>query len=311
MVTAANSSQYSLKFLSGKCQGSDYLLPPSCDVLVGRSAAADLVLPEGTVSRLHARFALSSSELAIEDLGSTNGTFVNGQRISQRALLEGDRVLIGTSILKVVGRGTSDTASIAAIATSPNANRDTTEIGTRYDRDGGLEETSVLELLEIYGAQDREVVIELESPNGSGSMTLARGRLQACQFDGLPADASFAKRAFRIMSLSAGLYRVRAYSQPPPPLSDVSVAALLVEARHQLDEYTLLMARLPHPESAVVIPRPLVRKLSQLDELELDLLQLVHNCRRLQAVMDQWYETDLQTARRLLSLLDGGYFRRP
>ena len=103
---------------------------------------------------------------------------------------------------------------------------------------------------------------------------------------------------------------MRAYTTPESTLTDMSVAELLVETRHLLNEFTVLMSRLPSPQEAVVVPRPLVNKLSDLEVVDLDLLQLVHNASRLQPVMDQWHETDVQTARRLLTLLDGGYFRR-
>ncbi len=302
--------QYSLRFLSGKCQGSDYLLQRRSEVLVGRSQDADLVLLEGMVSRLHARFKVGGGELSVEDLGSTNGTFVNGERISYRELTEGDRVLIGTSILKVVG-GVSLAARMDVRPPHVTDSVATADTRGGYDLDGVLEETSMLELLELYGVSSRKAVIEVDSHEGAGRITLADGRLLACEVAGLGADATLAKRIFRMLTWSVGLFRVRAFVPPAAPVGNVSVAALLVEARHELDEYTVLMARLPHPDSAVMLARPLVRKLSELDELELDLLQLIHNSGRLKVVLDQWHETDVHTARRLLTLLDGGYYRRP
>ncbi len=69
---------------------------------MGRSSDLDMVLVEDMVSRRHARIACTEQSIVIEDLGSTNGTFVNGEKIKKTTLKEGDRVLIGTSILKVV-----------------------------------------------------------------------------------------------------------------------------------------------------------------------------------------------------------------
>src|SRR5688572_23913252 len=91
-----------LRFLSGRCQGSEYVLQDASEVLVGRASECDVVLLEGMVSRHHARFRVTGDTLMVEDLGSTNGTFVNGERVRMRQLDEADRVLIGTSILKVV-----------------------------------------------------------------------------------------------------------------------------------------------------------------------------------------------------------------
>jgi pSer/pThr/pTyr-binding forkhead associated (FHA) protein len=63
---------------------------------MGRAVRADFILDAPLVSRLHCRFAaLSSGELEVDDLGSTNGTFVNGQRVDRACLRAGDRVRVG------------------------------------------------------------------------------------------------------------------------------------------------------------------------------------------------------------------------
>ena len=72
------------------------------EIVVGRSSDLDMVLVEDMVARKHARINLQPDGIWIEDLGSTNGTFVNGEKIKRARLKEGDRVLIGTSILKVI-----------------------------------------------------------------------------------------------------------------------------------------------------------------------------------------------------------------
>jgi hypothetical protein len=62
---------------------------------VGRHPPADVVLPEPTVSRQHARFSLEEGVLCVEDTGSHNGVFVNGRAVRQAELSETDRVRIG------------------------------------------------------------------------------------------------------------------------------------------------------------------------------------------------------------------------
>ena len=65
-------------------------------VVVGRSSSCHVVLDDGLVSRRHAQFVVSAKTAVIEDFGSVNGVYVNGERISgQRALRDGDRVQIG------------------------------------------------------------------------------------------------------------------------------------------------------------------------------------------------------------------------
>lgn len=71
-------------------------------VIVGRNPGADIVVGAGYVSGRHARFTLMGQNLFVEDLGSTNGTAVNGQRISSpTALRDKDVVTIGDVAIRV------------------------------------------------------------------------------------------------------------------------------------------------------------------------------------------------------------------
>lgn len=63
--------------------------------VVGRDGRCDVVLASPRVSRRHCRFALSDEGCQIEDLGSANGTWVNGVRVIQSRLRDGDLVEIG------------------------------------------------------------------------------------------------------------------------------------------------------------------------------------------------------------------------
>src|SRR5713226_7956761 len=93
---------YALKFISGKYQGGEFPLKPEKQIVIGRSGELDMVLVEDMVSRKHAKINTNAGKITIEDLGSTNGTFVNGEKIKHARLKEGDRILIGTSILRLV-----------------------------------------------------------------------------------------------------------------------------------------------------------------------------------------------------------------
>ncbi|MBO7702789.1 MAG: FHA domain-containing protein [Eggerthellaceae bacterium] len=71
-------------------------------VIVGRSPNADIVIAAGYVSARHARFSLMGQNLFVEDLGSTNGTSVNGQPISEPvALNNNDIVNVGDVSIRV------------------------------------------------------------------------------------------------------------------------------------------------------------------------------------------------------------------
>lgn len=70
-------------------------------IVVGRSPGSDIVIATEYVSGRHARFRLLGDSLAIEDLGSTNGTFVNGVRIEMPMTLNDDDLIsFGDVILR-------------------------------------------------------------------------------------------------------------------------------------------------------------------------------------------------------------------
>jgi predicted component of type VI protein secretion system len=79
-------------------------LPTSdAEIVVGRSSESGWVIASGSVSRRHARFRIAGNEVTLEDLGSSNGTFVNGERLSgPRALKDQDRLQIGSVEIRLV-----------------------------------------------------------------------------------------------------------------------------------------------------------------------------------------------------------------
>ncbi len=96
------SAQWALRFISGKYQGGEFPLRPNREIIIGRSSDLDMVLVEDMVSRKHAKITTDDHVVTIQDLGSTNGTFVNGEKVRKADLKDGDRILIGTSIIKII-----------------------------------------------------------------------------------------------------------------------------------------------------------------------------------------------------------------
>lgn len=69
------------------------------EIIIGRDVNADVVVNIAEVSRRHARMRMEASGFVIEDLGSTNGTFVNGQRLTGPYVLRpGERIQLGEAV---------------------------------------------------------------------------------------------------------------------------------------------------------------------------------------------------------------------
>jgi len=69
--------------------------------VIGRGRGADVMLAEPTISRAHAAIGCDGEGFFVKDLGSTNGTLVNGQRRERTALASGDEIRIGRLHLRV------------------------------------------------------------------------------------------------------------------------------------------------------------------------------------------------------------------
>ena len=76
------------------------------EITIGRVQGNDIVLPKGNISKRHSRIVLRDGKFIIVDLKSTNGTYVNGKRISSpQVLKDADKVYIGDFTLTLEGQG--------------------------------------------------------------------------------------------------------------------------------------------------------------------------------------------------------------
>ncbi|HVN40057.1 MAG TPA: FHA domain-containing protein [Myxococcota bacterium] len=90
-----------MRVLQGFYEGLE--MPVDRDwVVVGRGRGADLVVAEPTMSRAHAAIGYDGRRFFVQDLGSTNGTKLNGERAERAELSSGDRILLGKLLLEVV-----------------------------------------------------------------------------------------------------------------------------------------------------------------------------------------------------------------
>ncbi len=296
-----------LRFISGKYQGGEFPIVADKQIIVGRSSDLDMVLVEDMVSRKHARIAMQSDQIWIEDLGSTNGTFVNGEKIKRARLKEGDRVLIGTSILKVISseaprEGLDAKRELENVAQSRRTSQQRT-------MSGSIDEVPLPDLLQLFGTSKKSGVLVIRTDDDTGRIFLKKGGIVYAIINDLD-EVQPLKSLYRMLTWQKGLFDL----DPPeerefPTEMNVGVQEILIEGMRQLDELNRIREGLPELSARISMPSPLIPPLRDLKPEELDVLQLAHNYGTFETVLNKSLATDFETADIVLKLVKASYLR--
>ncbi len=306
-----------LRFISGKYQGGEFPLGEGREIVVGRSSDLDMVLVEEMVSRRHARIRMQDGVIYIEDLGSTNGTFVNGEKIQAAELREGDRVLIGTSILKVVTVGVESSDSrrnpesfnVPRPAPPPRS----ASLSSSYQPEeaprmsGNLEEIPLPDLMQLFGTSRKTGVLVMRTESRIGRIYFDQGVVHYALIEG-QTEVPPIKAVYRMLDWHQGMFQLdppeeRKFDKP----LDATVQEILMEGFRQQDEFNQLRERLPPLGSRLVLRTPLEAPLHELEPNHLDILQQALNSPSLEALLDRSSLTDLETANIVMNLIQRGY----
>jgi len=312
MTAASADNAWALRFISGKYQGGEFPLKLNRQVTIGRSSELDMVLVEDMVSRKHAKITVAPGKILIEDLGSTNGTFVNGEKVRQARLKEGDRILIGTSILKLVAQEGTPAPEVPDAVVKERleeaAQKQAAKTNKTSSMTGKIEDIPLPDLLQLFHTSKKNGVLVVTGAQ-EGRIYLRQGRVYYAVIDGehsLGPQKSFN----RIITWEQGDFEL----QPPDGQEfmvelDRSTEALLMDALRLMDEYKRIGRELPPLDAPLIVRRPLVARLRDLTPEQLDALQLVHNHGTLQAVLDHTEAEDVVMAEAVLDLLRKDYVR--
>lgn len=303
---------YVLKFISGKYQGGEFPLEYDREIHIGRGSDLDMVLVEDMVSRRHARITTHGGEFTIEDLGSTNGTFVNGEKISRAKLKDGDRILVGTSIIKLVPADgetevTEEVTDLPDNAYNPKAKRQpATSTGSIA---GKIEEVPLPDLLQLFSSSRKTGVLIVTSDR-EGRVYLKDGRVVYATVDGEPMSAE--KAFYRILWMRQGTFVLEpedGREVPEDGIMEMSMEALMMEGIRQLDEIENLGADVPGLNDVLVVANPLLPPLRSLSPELLDTLQLVMNHRLVEDILNRSLAPDLDTMQDIMYLLRNDYLK--
>lgn len=309
-------SGYILKFISGKYQGGELPLDDNREYIIGRKSDIDIVIVEDMVSRMHAKLILSNGQVYIQDLGSTNGTFVNGERIKRVRLKEGDRILVGTSLFRLergeikkpVGQVKVTKAVPREEERQPQPVQKKTIMGGPSINQGTLGEIPIADLLQMITVSKKSGVLVIKGQD-EGKIFFRNGQIKyACINENHSLNP--VKAIYRIITWDKGSYRF----DPPDNRKfvveiDEDLDVLLMEALRQRDEMKKLSGQIPPLNRSLTLNTPLSSPLRDLKPEQLDILQLIINYGQIKAVMDKSPLSDIDVAKNIVFLITNGYVR--
>lgn len=111
------------------------LFPIAGEVVIGRAADCDISLAAAHLSRRHAQLSLRDDTLFVKDLGSSNGTFLNGKRVVEARVKRGDELRFDTLSFGVIGPADDlDKTTIRRVAPPPSVPRETGSVTAQAPR---------------------------------------------------------------------------------------------------------------------------------------------------------------------------------
>jgi pSer/pThr/pTyr-binding forkhead associated (FHA) protein len=301
------SKRYALRFISGKYQGGEFPLNPNREIVIGRSSELDMVLVEDMVSRKHAKISVSDDQIVIQDLGSTNGTFVNGERIKKTRLRENDRILVGTSILKLIEVDTSkgeqkeplNEADLRSMMEKVAEARKTRNLTTMSGR---IDEVPIPDLLQLFSTSKKNGVLVVSCRDREGRIYLRNGRVRYAAIDN-HYEISPIKAFYRMVTWQEGFFELDSVSDEKFTSEiNESTEGLLMEAMHEMDELKRIEAECPPITASYSLAPEITDPLRGLTAEQLDVLQLVHNWHTIRDVLDHSPLSDLKTYQAVLFL---------
>jgi hypothetical protein len=201
--------------------------------VIGRSAECEVRVPSVAASRRHAAVVRRGDDVLVRDLGSTNGTLVNGAKIvGERALEAGDRIEVGGVIVTYCRVD-------ASFAGEPHVPADRTVISFGASRApapaalrGDLAKIPVFAVLQMLELGGQSGCLTVEGHDGECGVWLANGRLihaESAKSRGMDA-------ALELAQTSAGRFEFAPGSPAPEESLSASVTEVILEASRLLDE---------------------------------------------------------------------------
>lgn len=298
-----------LLWLSGPRTGEELVLPADRPTICGRSRDADVHLEDDLVSRRHTRIHLADGQYWVEDLGSKNGTFLNGEKVTRpTALRLGDYLRIGEATFHVVAP-----CMVGEQARSWWEQTQRTMVTLQHPDpgqaaaapmiSGSLSEVPLMDLLQLLSNSMKTGCVTLRQNAQRADLWLRQGHVYyACINQQISTRPE--KTLMRILRWTSGAFTFTPGAEKAAPVEITEpTGSVLLEGARQADEMSAFDAMLPPWDARLQLAFPLPHPLRECTPEELDLLQLILEQGVLEKVLDAFPGSDLEAVQVLVPML--------
>ncbi len=277
---------------------------------IGRHESNDIQLPSRAVSNFHAEILKEDGTLVIRDLGSTNGTRVNGERVDRSPVSPGDSIRIGNHVLSLQVRAPAATPAFAS-GIGPDG------FGTgsrgrilpakaRPVDSNGTTDLPLADLLRRLSSRPEPHQALLTRDGAMARLLFDRERLFHVEYG----DVVGEKALYRLFSWHDGNYEIETLADPAsqPVTLCLPLEALVVEGMDHAQELGKLVAALPPLAIPLRLKEDCPLPLTAHSPAEIEIFQAIIRHESIERVLEKSPWTDVRVARLIASLLAKGVF---
>ena len=295
--------------ISGPGHPTKTPVPPLGEIVIGRDEECHVVLDEDAASRVHAKILYTDYQPELLDLGSTNGTFLNGKPIHRAFLRHGDEIQVGSSVFEV---------PVGSEELGPHGSKEARgslerfESLVRKSRDGApspqqssaisgqLSEIRLTSLLQIIESDKSTGTLVVISGGREGKLYIHQGAVRHATLG----RARGAKALYRLMVLQDGRFELFIPGRSPEyDTVDGTLQRHLLEAMRQKDELSLCMQSLPSSSASLALNPDKHIVPAKVPPSVFDVLAAVDRFKTVEQVFEQCQLPDFEIGRILHVLL--------
>lgn len=199
---------------------------------IGRHHDCDLVLPHKEVSRRHAVVKMRGASIVYEDEGSSNGSFVNGQRVSHTLLRVGDVITLGPYEVELKS---NDDMAAKDERSETKTNLELTSVSRLSPlaaMTGKLQEVPLAEVIQGIAFNQKTGTLTVVSEKQQGLLVVEEGEPLFARWGDLRDDEA----VLRMLTLIKGRFAFVGELEPGEPTMRTTLTGLLLEASRRIDE---------------------------------------------------------------------------